>query len=483
MFNIEYQSAQTANALQTLLGNISDHSAPLADDDDNEDCEDKQQDILQSITKQSPYTKFFHRVLVESRVQPADDDDKHSRKETQNQFYSPPAFKVLTSVMHLFPLWCAALQGNQVRFASNAKETTSLETAHSNAAVESHFKTVKHYTLRKTSRLRPADFLNKELKYIQGKINETMLPKKTVKATKRLPAEDQPEKWSKRRKPARYADERVARKILTTDKSTPAKQRQVNSRKKHATAVDSDEAELDDDGINAALTLLHQKYGKTILIQNVGLGMYVGNKSMPRFVPSTDKRFVQILNVGDHWICLTNVFEQDTHDVYVFDSLFQNINTTTTVQITSLLRSDESADEITFNLRNFKQQSRGTRLCGFYAVAAAFACCEKVDPSGVVYDEKMLQTHYNRSISTKSVSLFPVHARRPITQLLLPVTKPKLYCRCQSVSDSDMIQCTACRNWYHQRCVPAIASEATRRESVIWLGPCCYDEENDILTI
>ena len=167
----------------------------------------------------------------------------------------------------------------------------------------------------------------------------------------------------------------------------------------------------------------------------------------------------------------------------MFDSLFQNINTTTTVQITSLLRSDESADEITFNLRNFKQQSRGTRLCGFYAVAAAFACCEKVDPSGVVYDEKMLQTHYNRSISTKSVSLFPIHARRPITQLLLPVTKPKLYCRCQTVSDSDMIQCTACRNWYHQRCVPAIASEATRRESVIWLGPCCYDEENDILTI
>ena len=111
---------------------------------------------------------------------------------------------------------------------------------------------------------------------------------------------------------------------------------------------------------------------------------------MPRFQPALAKRFVQVIHEYDHWICATNVFGETSHDVYIYDSLYYKVNRSTIVQITSLLRGEDEPDVITFHLRQHQQQTPGTRLCGYYAVATLFSCCLGVDPSGMVFDEGLM---------------------------------------------------------------------------------------------
>ena len=44
-----------------------------------------------------------------------------------------------------------------------------------------------------------------------------------------------------------------------------------------------------------------------VLIEATECGEYAAKKSLPRFLPVTAKHFIQIVNCGDHWVCVTNV--------------------------------------------------------------------------------------------------------------------------------------------------------------------------------
>jgi len=133
-------------------------------------------------------------------------------------------------------------------------------------------------------------------------------------------------------------------------------------------------------------------------------------KSMPRFEPVGNKRFVQILNVGDHWICVTNIFSSTTHYVYIFDSLYQTGKTNTVPQLTSLLRTEYTPDFITYDVRRFHQQTETNRLCGFYAIAASFACCLGINlgiPTAALFDETILSKHLYDCFQNNKVEAFP----------------------------------------------------------------------------
>ena len=71
--------------------------------------------------------------------------------------------------------------------------------------------------------------------------------------------------------------------------------------------------------------------------------------------------------------------------MYVYDSspTRDGVNDSTIIQVSSLLRLDESY-EIQFLLREFDRQTAGTRLCGFYAVASAFSLCCLEDPTDLM---------------------------------------------------------------------------------------------------
>jgi len=65
--------------------------------------------------------------------------------------------------------------------------------------------------------------------------------------------------------------------------------------------------ELDDLGIQMVQDLLHKHHTDIAGLQFVGYGEFRGAQ-LPKFACAEGLPFVQILNVGDHWLCVTNVF-------------------------------------------------------------------------------------------------------------------------------------------------------------------------------
>jgi len=143
---------------------------------------------------------------------------------------------------------------------------------------------------------------------------------------------------------------------------------------KHASTVGKGATpELSSDDLDRLLLILLTTYSNVAGLEPLGLGQCIKGRSFPQFSQmKSSNRFVQILNVGDHW------FDEHIHDnlkeVFVYNSMASPVGVLDYIALlsTSLLRryDDESAT-ITFCVRQFQQQTEQTRLCGYYAAAAA----------------------------------------------------------------------------------------------------------------
>ena len=154
----------------------------------------------------------------------------------------------------------------------------------------------------------------------------------------------------------------------------------------------------------------------------------------------------------------------------------------TVFQVSALLpdevheTSEREADEIKFHVRKFDSQSAGSRLCGYYAVAAAVSCCLRKDPTGSVYDENQLIDSFHRfQRSHDGVrEPFPCVSLENDVRTVLQVNKPMLYCICQEPDDGNvMSKCSLCGKWYHEICVPLSRSQLENPDKE-WAGPCCW---------
>jgi hypothetical protein len=105
------------------------------------------------------------------------------------------------------------------------------------------------------------------------------------------------------------------------------------------------------------------------------------NVATSKFEPVGERQFVQIFNTGDHWICVITKFTSSSDEINIYDSLKPTaVSQSLAMQKSSLMRNHRLKDDrLTFNLRKFEQLSGRTRLCGFYAVAAMYSCCNNVD--------------------------------------------------------------------------------------------------------
>ena len=409
----------------------------------------------------------------------------------------------IRDVIHLYPLWSAALQANVERFAvdsvSDAAEQEA-PTCRTNSVVESHFKSVKHGRMEGRSRVRPRAFVTAELKYVLGKLNERKLPKVKVQSKTAASTE---EKWSRRKRPARYSDAAVASKRLKTihrrmtptatataapvkgEAASAAEHIAATARKTATTVQDVTSAvaatpasttanvqmkELGDGDIMTAMDQLRAAYPDVDGLQHPGLGVCVAGHSMPRFKPVV-RPFVQVLNIGDHWITATNMLTRNNCLIYWFDSLHgRNISPSTAMQLSSLLRR-QTNDYIQLIHRACPLQYTWSRLCGYYALAAAYAVCSGSDPTGREYDAQTMVDVIDRNIQTGRVDQVPSATQGP-AKTRMRQRIPKLHCNCHQPSAGKMIQCTNCTNWFHVDCV-SVTARQLRRLSAAWNGPCC----------
>ena len=224
-------------------------------------------------------------------------------------------------------------------------------------------------------------------------------------------------------------------------------------------------AEMSDDEVNAIMELLRQRFKSISSLQPVHLGECMKHRSVPRFAPVIGQ-FVQILNVGDHWICATNCFSGTHSQVHIYDSVYETAGGNAVVQLSSLLRRyDEEFIEI--SIRNSDQQPPGTRLCGFYAVAAAISVCNGVDPSGNRYDPTTLQAAVRQRLMTKSTDVILPTSSVPPGDVAVQL-KERVHCLCQGIATDPMRACCNCGYKFHEGCIGNTKSSETW-----WFGPCC----------
>jgi len=169
-----------------------------------------------SLVKDSPYTEFFRSVITNYIDGSVVED---TPTDVNNDFYSPSCFKCIKDVMHLFPFWSRAMFDAALRDTGLAKSSPSM----TNAKVESYFKSLKSGTLKRQTRLRPMQIVREQLKTVIGKTKEMQLPKSVKEVCKRKRSakvlHEEEEQWNRRKKPAKYSDRDVSRRLLTPKNS------------------------------------------------------------------------------------------------------------------------------------------------------------------------------------------------------------------------------------------------------------------------
>ena len=158
------------------------------------------------------------------------------------------------------------------------------------------------------------------------------------------------------------------------------------------------------------------------------------------------------------------------------------------LQVSSLLRGIESPDKVKYCIRNVQQQSHNTRLCGYYAVAAALAACKGEDVTGCIYDEVVLYTEVQERLSRGTVEpITDIAAAKDCVKNVIVQTRSKVHCSCQRAAKGKMIQCSGCMTWYHEDCVERIPSPAINDEEFPWYSEVCCrnvpDEQTQTCTL
>ena len=217
---------------------------------------------------------------------------------------------------------------------------------------------------------------------VKGHLNEGRLPPKATRkpSSNKSEVTDILEKWQ-------WQKTAKGRQSKYMDKGAVAKVLQTTHRPTVVSSCKSADSELSNDDLDELLLLLQTVNSDVAGLQPPGLGTCFQGKSLPRFsCARPDKIFVQIVNTGDHWICLTNKFSRTVNEVFVFDSMASGTTVTDQLAVfaTSLLsRYDDNTSYVSFRVRYFQQQTSLTltRLCGFYVAAVAIACCNSTGGS------------------------------------------------------------------------------------------------------
>ena len=512
VFNSQRATNDVLNSCRVLNDIVVRHElgGDTVEDDEDEDDEDQirqesADDVVRkqtnrNIKNQSPFTASFGSILPSLCQLPSTD-------AAANDYYSPGCFKALQTHIHLWPLWSSVTQGELRRFASQSD--VEIVPCRSNATVESYFKAIKHGRMGHYTRLRATDFVLRQLEHVLGKVKELKLPMSMESVRRRMKGQPSREKavdqgslkWSRRKRSRLYHSKTTRSAAVGKLTATTLPQSGLNAvgiatghvfteqsadtpPSHHSTSYDvvcHEDDEMSDTAVDQMMMLLREKFPDVGGLEPAGLGQCekrttaVGG-SLPRFTPATGA-FVQILNVGDHWTCASNVFSSRPDEVHVHDSLFRTVSANTVLQLSSILRRLTDCDTISIHIRDFDVQPHRLRLCGFYAAAAALSICNEVDPSGNRYDVDSLASCISVAVRSKCTDVI-VPLRNVGATDRCVVVRRRMHCVCHSAgTEVDMLRCAQCTYQYHPDCIGI-----TDVPGASWLGPCCVNTSTAILS-
>ncbi|CAG2237683.1 PARP10_14_15 [Mytilus edulis] len=126
-------------------------------------------------------------------------------------------------------------------------------------------------------------------------------------------------------------------------------------------------------------------------------------------------QFIQIINVsGQHWITLSNI-RCPPYTVRVFDSWKRHLQGDTKRAIFAIVDRD-SKGQVVVDLCQFQRQ-RNDADCGCFAAASMVAIANGSDPSKLIWDTRLLRSHYVQCLNQSQMTPFPLYQDSPPSML------------------------------------------------------------------
>lgn len=170
-------------------------------------------------------------------------------------------------------------------------------------------------------------------------------------------------------------------------------------------------------------------------------------------VPAASE-FIQIINTGSHWVCLSTISTTPTSGtVKIFDSLYKNMNSTSIEHACRMLMYP--GDKVTFVNEKVQRQVGGSD-CGLFSLAFATDLCHGIDPTNQKYHQESLRQHYVDCLENGEMSPFPKTEKRVPCHLSSIKSSVAIYCVCRlPYNREEYVQCSndKCKEWYHPTCV------------------------------
>ena len=105
LFNLPYVDVKTEEAIRLVIGEESgiEEIETYSRGKQEENASDSTE-TLTTIIQQSPFTHYFKNALKEDELNCQSQDG-----EEENIYLSPASFKIITSAIHLLPLWTSVM--------------------------------------------------------------------------------------------------------------------------------------------------------------------------------------------------------------------------------------------------------------------------------------------------------------------------------------------------------------------------------------
>ncbi|KAL5496713.1 hypothetical protein EMCRGX_G013057 [Ephydatia muelleri] len=212
--------------------------------------------------------------------------------------------------------------------------------------------------------------------------------------------------------------------------------------------------ELSDAVIDAAQTLLKHCYTNISSFQSPLLGRVL------QFEPASHNA-VQIHHTEGHWVCSSNIGAKQG-EVLLMDSLVSSPSDSLLLQLAHIYQAAPDVQNMSIRVLPVQQQ-KGSKDCGLFAVAFATELCSGEDPTRAVFKQCSMRQHLYNCLEAGEISRFPQYTKKELRSLpkntakhsTLKTFDQELFCLCRlpECYDKRMVQCTACKSWYHFQCV------------------------------
>lgn len=183
-------------------------------------------------------------------------------------------------------------------------------------------------------------------------------------------------------------------------------------------------------------------------------------------VTPVTSEYIQIVNSGSHWVCLTTV-GCPSGTVKLYNSMkCSRPNRCVIDHAARMMFASEKTIE--FIIPPVQAQV-GINDCGLFALAFATSICHGMLREEMQYS---MRRHYVDRLEEFCMKPFPAQQKPHTEAGSSSVYKVKVFCSCRMPNNGKKyIQCSKCQEWYHPTC-ETIPKSASKKENAWYCMKC-----------